>query len=196
MPPSEAGTQAAGGTAPRLPDAAADPVAASRRERVRQIHHAYLDALYATEYFKAVHARTTRYARHFDFAIGLGAAVSGGSGLGILGDPAFAWACGVFTTVSFILTVAKAAYDWPGKLKSAAEMVEAYGRLSGRLLALVQDMNYRRSWQDEFDAAFVKLRDEEASFSADIYPPLPATVQAEIQAGIKRRVKYNEWWTP
>jgi hypothetical protein len=65
-------------------------------ERVKQLRDSYLNSVYAVDYYKESNDRTTQYARHFDFAIGLGAVTSGGSGLGILGDTRLAWLCGTW----------------------------------------------------------------------------------------------------
>lgn len=163
-------------------------------ERVQQIHGSYLKSVYATDYFKEVHRQIMQFAKHFDFAIGLGAAVSGGSGLGILRDPRFAWVCAALTTMSVVLTIAKTSYDWPGKLKSSSDLVEKYGRLSGKYQILVEDMNYRKSFGDDFDSAYKKLRDEELGFSPSLYPSLSLEKQRQIQSAIKQRIDYRAWW--
>lgn len=170
--------------------------AGKNRRRVEQIYAAYLDALYAADYFSEVHRSTTAYGRLFDFAIGLGAAISGGSGLGILANPNFAWVCGTITTVSIILTAAKSAYDWPGKLKLAAQMTEKYGSLSGKYQMLIDDINYSEEFTDKFEQTFQKLRDEEASISSAPFPPLDQDKQRELQAAIKNRIHYQNWWRP
>lgn len=168
----------------------------STKERVAQIHVHCLNSVYATDYFKEVGRRVTRYAPHFDFAIGLGAALAGGSGLGILSNPNFAWLCGILTTASVILTVAKSSYNWPTRLNFASEMTEKYGRLSGKYLLLIDEMNYAKSFNDGFDKTYVALRNEELQFSPENYPDLSIDTQQKIQAAIKRRVPYPNWWTP
>ncbi|OJX70439.1 hypothetical protein [Magnetospirillum sp. 64-120] len=166
------------------------------RKRVEQIYTTYLDAVYATDYFSEVHRATMTYGRFFDFAIGLGAAISGGSGLGILAHPSFAWLCAVITTLSIILTVAKSSYDWPGKMKMAAEMTEKYGTLSGKYQMLIEDINYVEQYSEKFEKIFQKLREEQALISTIPSPVLGEEKQREIQAAIKKRIPYKDWWRP
>lgn len=168
----------------------------SPKERVAQIHKRCLNSIFATDYFKEVGRRVTRYAPHFDFAIGLGAALAGGSGLGILSNPNFAWLCGLLTTASVILTVAKSSYNWPARLKLASEMTEKYGRLSGKYLLLVDEMNYAREFNEGFEKTYVALRNEELQFSQEDYPDLSIDTERKIQTAIKQRIPYSEWWRP
>jgi len=184
--------------APHVPKPAPEAAAANEdsRGRVEQLYRSYLKCVYSTDYFKAVHHATSRFGTLFDFAIGLGAAVSGGSGLGILADPRFAWACGIITTVSIILTVAKTTYDWPGKLKFASDMVEKFGRLSGKYEILIDEIRYRRVFNQQYDETYRKLRDEEVTFSPALFPPMSIEKQREIQNAIKQRIDYKSWWRP
>ena len=116
--------------------------------------------------------------------------------MGILADPRFAWLCGFITTASIVLTVAKTTFDWPGRLKYATEMVEKYGRISGKYQLLIEDLNYRQVFNAELDDAFKKLREEELDFARDDYPKLKVELQEAIQDAIRKRINYGKWWKP
>ena len=163
---------------------------------VEQVHKECLDALFARDYYKVFHATTTRYANVFDFAIALGSALSGGTGLGILANPAFGWLCGGITSLSVLLSIAKGVYNWPGKTKFAIERVQFYGSLYGKYQALVDDMNAAREWNDKFASQREALRVSANSGTADAFGDLSMDKQRAIQQGIKARIKYKEWWKP
>ncbi len=166
------------------------------RERVEQIHHAYLDIIFKLMHYEVQHAHTTKYSRHFDFAIGLGAAGSGGSGLGILADPLFAVPCAVITSVSVILAIAKNHYDWHGRVKTLLEMIQFYQPLATEYEYLVHDMNHARKWEQEFDKTHRRLRETLRHAPNNPYPHLKEDELRAIQNRVKHRIPYSKWWKP
>jgi len=92
--------------------------------RVNQAYRAYLTTTYNIDYYHEKCVRLANQTKHLDFLIALGAAASGGSGLGILAATEFAWACGVLTTISTAGAIAKGNYDWSGCLRKCFEIIE------------------------------------------------------------------------
>jgi hypothetical protein len=166
------------------------------QKRVEQLYRCYLNALYATGYFRQVHLNTTRYAQHFDFSIGVGTAVSGGSGLSILADQRLAWLCAALTSTSVILSVAKANYNWAEKVKYTSDLTEKYGRLAGKYEILIDEINSKCKYDEKMDESFSLLRKEELDFSPQIFPDLNLEKQKEIQNRIKSSIDYKNWWRP
>jgi hypothetical protein len=164
--------------------------------RVRQAYSAYLDSLYHGEYYKTMNSDVTTYARHFDFVIGLSAALSGGSGLGILGSPWMAVPCSLLTGASVVLTVAKQSYDWPAKSNFAAEMLEKNGRVAGKLKRLVEDIQATRKWTPEFEKQFSELRSEIDNMPQNKFPQLKLATRERLQDDIVRRETPKECWKP
>ncbi|MBR0801895.1 hypothetical protein JQ615_41960 [Bradyrhizobium jicamae] len=163
-------------------------------EVINQTYRECLNALYERDYYQIAHSNTIQYARIFDYAIGLGSAVSGGSGLGILADPKFAWLCGTVTTVSVLLSVAKGVWDWPGKANFALQRVQFYQKLYSNYQRLVDDVNAAKKWTEEFAEKRNKLRDGATPEQPDPNPELNLATKRRIQNDIKSRLKYTSWW--
>jgi hypothetical protein len=164
--------------------------------RAGQVIQDYLTTEFLREYYRDRHGKTTRYAKHFDFLIALGSAGSGGSGLGILGDPRFAWLCGIVTTVSFILSAAKSQYDWQGRVQNSLKMEEFYGPISTKYKHIIDDMNVARAWNEDFEQRYLTLREEAEHSPQDPYPSYPDKALRVIQNRVKAQIPYERWWTP
>jgi hypothetical protein len=164
--------------------------------RVKQIHYAYLDSVYEEDYYKAVHSEAVSYGKHFDFLIGLGGALSGGSGLGILADSRIAWICGIITACSLVLTVAKSNYDWPKKVEGAVKNIDFHSKMARSYLNLIEDMNYQRQWTDRFNEQYENLRAQRANAPAQLLPLLGIGARRDIQNQIKDRINFKQWWIP
>jgi hypothetical protein len=132
----------------------AEPTDAALVERANQVYKAYLDAIYNLDLYRADQDRTLTWSRGWDYIIGLSAAISGGSGLGILADPRLAWLCGGITTASIFLTVAKGTYDWPGRLKFDTERISDYNKLRLEWQYLKEDLDKTRNWMDDLKSGF------------------------------------------
>jgi hypothetical protein len=165
-----------------------------KKQRIKQVYTGYLNSIYDVEYYKRQHVDIARYSQHYEFVIALGGALSGGTGLGILASPWMAAPCGVITAASLIFTVAKQTYDWPGRMQFAVNMIDEYGRLSGKFRSLVEDIWTREDWTDEFEKTFIALREEATALPQDIYPQLKADVRNEIQSAIVARENPASWW--
>ena len=163
--------------------------------RVKQIHHTYLDVEYQLDYYGYVRDRTTRYARHLDFAIGLGAVGSGGSGLGILGDPMFAWLCGVLTSVSVIVAIAKSNYDWHGRIAKCTELMEFFRNIATQYKYLIDDLNYYQDLHSDLEAQHLKLRNDYLNSPPDPYPKLKEKEKELVQDMTLRRIDRRAWWS-
>ncbi len=165
--------------------------------RVDQIYGAYLTAVFRNDYYRRVHEVTRSYASHMDFAIGLGTAGSGGSGLGILASPNFAWLCAVLTTGSTVLAIAKATYNWPDCLQKAIELENYYNKIASEYKILVDDLQAYRAWRQEFETKHKDLREKsEKPPIVFTYRNLSTKRQREIQNSIKERIPYHSWWKP
>jgi hypothetical protein len=169
-------------------------MAGDATEVVNQVYKECLDALFQRDYYRELYNRTIRYARVFDYSIGLGSAMSGGSGLGILADPKFAWLCGIITTVSVLLSIAKGVWDWPGKTKFALERVQFFDETYSGYRRLIDDINANKQWNADFANKRNNLRQNSTPATPDPYPQLSINTQRSIQNAIKKRVKYAEWW--
>jgi hypothetical protein len=172
----------------------AGAVTAEIPPQVTQLHNECLNAMFREGYYKKLHASTVRYAKIFDFSIALGSAASGGTGLGILADPRFGWICGVVTTISVLLSVAKGVWGWDAKTKFALERVQFYSDLGSKYMALVDDVNAAAAWNPEFQARRAALRANGAPTTPDSYPELSKQTQQEVQDAIKASVPYTTWW--
>lgn len=164
--------------------------------RVNQLYYTYLDTVYECDYYRVMHDSVVGRARHLDFLIGVGTAVSGGSGLGILANPMFAWLCASLTTLSVVLSAAKSAYDWPGRVKAALERHQTFGEISGRLKGIVEDVQYRRGYTPEVESAYLKIRDEIRAVPANPYKEMSEARRRKIQNAIKQRINHKDWWRP
>ncbi len=162
--------------------------------RVRQIHHAYLESEFQVEYYTTLRDRTSRYAKHFDFLIGLGAAGSGGSGLGILGDPRFAILCGILTSLSVILAIAKSTYDWQGRIAKSTELFDYYRPIALQYSQLIDDLNYHKDLDSEREALHLKLRADTSNAPVDPYPALKEKDKELIKDFVRDRVDRTGWW--
>lgn len=163
-------------------------------EVVNQAYRECLDALYERDYYQELYNRTIRYARIFDYSIGLGSAMSGGTGLGILADAKFAWVCAVLTTVSVLLSIAKGIWDWPGKTKFALERVQFYGGVYSGYRYLIDDVNVAKQWNADFAKRRNDLRQNSTASTPDPYSQLSENARRSIQDAIKKRVSYTNWW--
>ena len=161
---------------------------------VNQTYRECLKVLFQRDYYQAFYDRTIKYSRAFDYSIGLGSAMSGGTGLGILADPRFAWVCGIMTTVSVLLSIAKGVWDWPGQLKFGLDRVQFYSGLHARYESLVDDINVACQWTNDFEKRRNELRSESGLSVADPYPQLDMAAKRAIQDAIKARVPYTTWW--
>lgn len=162
--------------------------------RIIQIHHTYLDTEYKVDYYAFVRDRTSRYAKHLDFAIGMGALGSGGSGLGILGDQKFAWLCGILTTVSIVVAVAKSNYDWPGRISKATELMEYFRGIATQYRHLIDDLNYHKTLNPDFETLHLKLRSNSLNAPPDPYPSLSEKHRRAIQEATNSRIDRSGWW--
>jgi hypothetical protein len=163
-------------------------------EVVTQAYRECLDALFNRDYYQELYNRTIRYARIFDYSIGLGSAMSGGTGLGILADPKFAWVCGIVTTVSVLLSIAKGIWDWPGKTKFTLERVQFYNGIYLGYRHLIDDINAAKQWNDDFAKRRNDLRQNSMPTTPDPFPQLSKNAQRSIQNSIKEQVNYTKWW--
>jgi hypothetical protein len=163
-------------------------------EIVNQVYRECLDARYERDYYQELYDRTIRYSRVYDYSIGLGSAGSGGTGLGILADPKFAFVCGTVTTISVLLSIAKGIWDWPGKTKFALDRVQFYDGLAAGYEDLVDDLNAAKEWKPEFASRRAELRKNSRPGSPDPYPKLSEGVRRRIQNAIKQQVSYSTWW--
>ena len=163
--------------------------------RVRQIHHAYLETEFQVEYYTTLRDRTSRYAKHFDFLIGLGAAGSGGSGLGILGDARFAILCGILTSVSVILAIAKSTYDWQGRIAKSTELLGYYRPIALQYNQLIDDLNYNKKLDSEYEALHLKLRADTINAPVDPYPALKEKDKKSIKKSVRNNIDRTKWWT-
>jgi hypothetical protein len=120
--------------------------------------------------------------------------MSGGTGLGILGDAKFAWLCGTVTTVSVLLSIAKGVWDWPGKTKFALERVQFYDGVYSGYRYLVDDVNAAKQWNADFATRRNDLRKNSKPSTPDPYSKLGQNAQRSIQNRIKNRVQYANWW--
>ena len=161
---------------------------------VNQLYRERLGLLYERDYYLELYKRTIRYARVFDYSIGLGSAMSGGTGLGILADPKFAWICGIITTISILLSIAKGIWDWPGKTKFALDRIQFYDAAHSGYKSLTDDVNAAQQWNADFASRRNTLRQSSAPTTPDPYPQLSLKKKRSIQNAIKERVSYNTWW--
>ncbi|WP_020591594.1 hypothetical protein [Kiloniella laminariae] len=162
--------------------------------RINQVYRAYLNSLYEIDYHHECHDRLASRSQHIDFLIALGAASSGGTGLGILASPDFAWLCAILTTISTIGAVAKGIYDWSGRLKKSIEQVEFHTPVKHGLANLIEDIKASQAWSGDFEARYTKLRDELALVPVNSGNGLSVEIQRQIQNRIKDRLQYRNWW--
>jgi hypothetical protein len=161
---------------------------------VNQMYRECLVAAFKREYYQNLYNKTIRYAKVFDYSIGLGSAASGGTGLGILADARFGWICAIMTTVSVFLSVAKGVWDWSGKSKFALERAHFYGKLYAGYRALVDDVNAAQQWNDPFADRRNALRNGSTPDIPDPYPELREKVKRRVQERVKGQIDYRKWW--
>jgi hypothetical protein len=162
---------------------------------VNQMYRECLTSLFERDYYQELYNQTIKYSRYFDYSIGLGSAMSGGTGLGILANPNLAWLCGVVTTASVLLSIAKGIWDWPGKTKFALERIQFYEKLYFGYKALVDDVNVAMAWNTNFDQTRNTLRSSSVPPTPDPYPQFSLTAKQAIQNAIKKRITYTTWWS-
>lgn len=163
-------------------------------ERANQLYRAYLNCAFDEEYYRGRHKETLSYSNNFDMSIGLGAALSGGSGLGILADPAFAWVCGIITSGSVIASVAKASYKIDTRAQAAMDRVVFYGGLRAKLYDLIQDVQASCAWSPSFEGRFLDLREKISNFAPYPFSHWDADKLRGVQEIIKARTDYESWW--
>jgi hypothetical protein len=161
---------------------------------INQMYRECLAALFKRDYYQEMYNRTIRYAKVFDYSIGLGSAASGGTGLGILANPQFGWLCGAMTTVSVVLSIAKGVWDWSGKSKFALDRTYFYSKLYAGYNLLVDDVNAHREWNKSFSERRDALRGASLPDSPDPYPEMELQVRKQIQDNIKAKLDYRKWW--
>jgi hypothetical protein len=161
---------------------------------INQTYREGLGARFDRDYYQTVYSSTIGYSRVFDYSIGLGSAVSGGSGLGILANPNFAWICGIVTTASVLLSVAKGVWDWPGKSKFALERVQFFDSVWSNYETLINDLNAEKAWNSDFAKRRNELRKNSKPSNADPYPLLSESARRSIQNRVKDQVAYKSWW--
>ena len=162
---------------------------------INQMYRECLAALFGRDYYQKLYNNTIWYSRVFDYSIGLGSAMSGGTGLGILANPNLAWLCGIITTASVLLSIAKGVWDWPGKTKFAMDRVQFYEKLYFDYKALVDDVNAAFEWNADFKARRESLRANSLPKPPDPYPELDEETKRVIQNAIKNRLDYKKWWS-
>src|SRR5262249_12897013 len=149
-------------------------------------------ARFKRDYYQKMYENTITYAKVFDYSIGLGSGISGGSGLGILADPKFAWICGPITTVSVLLSIAKGVWDWPGKSKFALDRIQFYSSLYDGYQSLVDDIQVALDWKvPEFQDRRTALKNKSTPPTPDPYKQLSRKTQEAIQDKI---TGYKTWW--
>lgn len=165
-----------------------------QRTALNQTYREFLNASFQRNYYQTLYSRTIRYAKSFDYLIGLGSAASGGTGLGILANPSFAWVCGPITTISVFLSVAKGVWDWAGKSKFSLDRVQFYDKLSSDYRSLIDDVNAAQEWNTNFSQKRDALRQNSNPGTPDPYPQLSDKVKRKIQVGVKAQIPYRQWW--
>jgi hypothetical protein len=132
-----------------------------------------------------------------DFAVGLGAATGGGTGLGILADPRFAWLCAGVTTASTVLAVAKPAYHWAERLQRSVELEKYFDSIVSDYKTLVEEIQESKGLGDALLLRHVELRKKSENPPTQYqFSDLSLDDQREIQKRIKGRVPYKSWWLP
>jgi hypothetical protein len=162
--------------------------------RVNQVYREYLTILFRQKYYNELYGRTVWWSKILDYLISVGSAASGGTGLGILATPAFAWACGPLTTISFFLGIAKANWGWADKSKFALDRVAFYDKLSGGYQSLVDDIDAARAWTEDFSNTRNALRQNATPSQPDPYRELRDKVKAKVQDSVQHQVQYKQWW--
>lgn len=162
--------------------------------RVNSAYRMYLTGHFEEAYYRKRYDHLITTSQHFDFVIALGAALSGGTGLGILADARFAWVCGVVTAASVLIAAFKGGYKWPEKLKVTLEILSTLSKLNAQASNLVDDIQHRKTWNDDFEARYKKLRDEYAAVPVYPFPHWSDEKLREIQNDIKNRKEYRKFW--
>jgi hypothetical protein len=164
--------------------------------RVRQFYRAYLDSIYGIDYYRLMNKKVTDYSKHLDFVIALGAALGGGSGLGILASPWMALPCGIITSASVVVSAAKQAYNWPEKSKFCSEMMHRYSLTNGQCKRLFEDLQAIRVWNTNFEESFLEIRKTLSEFPVDEIPELDISIRRKIQNEVVVREAPQNWWKP
>lgn len=170
------------------------PVTDQQRAALNQTYRECLKARFNRNYYQFLYNRTIRYAKSFDYLIGLGSAASGGTGLGILATPSFAWVCGPITTISVLLSVAKGVWDWAGKAKFSLDRMQFYDKLSTDYQSLVDDVDAAQQWTADFAQRRDALRENSNPGTPDPYPELSEKLRRTIQSQVKTQISYKQWW--
>lgn len=167
-------------------------------ELTKQIYRAYLDSLYEVDYYRQVRLGVTSYSQYYDFIIALGTALSGGTGVvGILNESQpMAYVCGAVTLASIVLTAAKQAFDWPGKINFASEMLQRHAALAARYKIIVDRMQATHALTKDIIEGHNKLLADQASLPVDNYEALPIEKRKKLQAAIQQREAPQTWWKP
>lgn len=166
-------------------------------DRIKNIYAAYLTSIFRRDYYKSLRESVQKTCSHMDFAVGLGAATGGGTGLGILADPRFAWLCAGITTASTVLAVAKPAYHWAERLQHSIELEKYFDGVVSEYKSLVEEIQAARNVTEAVFARHVELQKRSDHPPTQYqYRDLSHDKQREIQNRIKSRVPYKSWWLP
>ena len=162
--------------------------------RINQVYRGYLNTIFAMDCYHERHVRLAERSKHLDFLIAAGTAMTGGSGLGILAAPEFAWACGSLTVISTLGGIVKSSYGWAGRLQIYHERLKILAPISLRYKSLIEDIQASESWNSGFESRYAKLRDDLKAMPVDAFKELPIKTKREIQNAIKDRESYKTWW--
>jgi hypothetical protein len=152
--------------------------------------------MYYIEHYRAMNKKVTDYSKHLDFVVALGAALGGGSGLGILGSTWMAVPCGIITAASVIVGAAKQAYNWPEKSKFCSDMMLRNFAISSECRRLFEDLQVAKLWDPAFEASFLEIRKKLDELPIDQMPELSSSIRSQIQQDIVRREEPQKWWKP
>jgi hypothetical protein len=164
--------------------------------RVKQFYKAYLDSMYYIDYYRLVNKGVTDYAKHLDFLIALGAALGGGSGLGILASPWMAVPCGIITSASVVLSAAKQSYNWPEKSRFCSDMMQKYSVIYSQCRRVFEDVQATTIWDTKCEEVFLEIRKKKDELPVDLLPELDISVRRKIQNEIVVREEPQKWWMP
>lgn len=162
--------------------------------QVNVVYRAYLDIEFKLDLYNEKYNQLLGRSKHMDLLIAVGAAASGGSGLGILASPEFVWLCGPLTTISTIGGIVKGNYDWASRIKHYNELVKSYAPVRLDYKHLVEDLNASQKWTNEFDARNQELRKLVRDLPVDSTRKLSVKARRRIQSEIKHRLQYQSWW--
>lgn len=162
--------------------------------RANQLYRRYLNSRYDEEYYKLHHGEIIRKTKVFDFWIGLGTFVTGGTGLGILADPAFAYVCGVLTTASVIASVYKHSMRLDQEAKDCLERMAFFATQRANWERLVEDLQSERDWSTDIETRYQKVVASSTGMPPFAHSLMKLEKQRELQDQIKAKVNYEKFW--